>query len=120
MPSLLNSHQGYLEIDHSQSPGIPEHLAGEWKARGLIVAGPGETLKRDTWLCPHCNAIVVKNPDRTRPREVCRRCMKVVCDKCVLWCTPFEGIIEGVASGRLAMLGNGLIVPKKELSKITS
>ena len=115
MPTKLNSHMGYLEIDHSNSPGIPADLAAEWEAQGIVVAGPGVVLKRDTFLCPHCDAVVVKNPDRTRAREVCRKCMKVVCDKCVLWCSPFEGIIEGFASGRLKALPSGLILPSRAM-----
>lgn len=91
---------GYLVIDHSNSPGIPADLAEKWSARGIPVATEGKTLELDTWTCSHCNATVLKNPARVRPREVCRKCMHVVCDTCVDTCQPFAEIVERVAAGR--------------------
>ena len=99
MASRLGGGRGYLVIDHRNSPGTRE------------VPG-GTQLERDTWTCSHCGAIVIKNPDRTRPREVCRKCMAVVCDKCVLWCEPFQALADAVADGKFYKLaGSSLIVP---------
>lgn len=91
---------GYLVVDHSNSPGIPADLAEKWAARGIPTAGEGKTLELDTWSCSHCNRVILKNPARKRPREVCRKCMHVVCDSCVDHCQPFDAIVERAAAGR--------------------
>jgi hypothetical protein len=80
---------GNLIIDHSASPGIPADLAEKWERMGIPVAREGVTLEADTWTCPHCNRVVIRNMERTRAREVCRKCMHVVCDSCVDNCRPF-------------------------------
>ncbi len=74
---------------------------------------PGNTLAElDTWTCAHCNAIVLKNPDRTKPREVCRKCMKVVCDNHALWCEPFEKLADALLDGKLYKAANSpLLLP---------
>lgn len=95
--------EGWLMIDHSNSPGIPEDLARQWAAQGTVVRPGTGKLEAASYTCPHCNSIVVKNPRRTRPREICRKCMAVVCDRasCVLECQPFEVLIERVSSGKV-------------------
>jgi len=71
------------------------------RASGLDVVGVGRgTFESATYTCSHCNALVVMNPDRSRPREVCRKCMHVVCDSCIDTCLPFEAIAEEVVAGR--------------------
>lgn len=47
-----------------------------------IADGPRGLFESATYTCNHCNAIVVKNPDRTRERHVCRGCNSVICDVC--------------------------------------
>lgn len=91
---------GYLVIDHSNSPGIPADLAEKWAAKGVPVSVGSTTLEMDSWCCSHCNKVVLKNPARKRPREVCRKCMHVVCDRCVNDCQPFAEIVERVTAGR--------------------
>lgn len=57
----------------------------------------GGTLQEfKTVACSHCNAIVVLNPARTRPREYCRKCDHYVCDKpgCIVNCIPMGRIID--------------------------
>ncbi len=104
---------GELTIDHTNSPGIPPELAAKWRAQGIAVAEQGEKLEMGTWACSHCNSIVLKNPARKRPREVCRKCMHVVCDRCVDNCTPFEAIAERVMAGRQLTFdqGTNLLLP---------
>jgi hypothetical protein len=109
----LSSHTGWLMIDHTNSPGIPAEMAPQVAAAGGVPV-PGNTLRElDTWTCRHCQAIVLRNPDRTRPREVCRKCMAVVCDKCSLWCEPFEKVAEAIVDGKYQQLrdDNPLLVP---------
>lgn len=108
----IGSHTGYLVIDHSNSPGIPDDLAPQVAAMGGVPV-PGSTVAElDTWKCAHCEAIVIKRPERTRPREVCRKCMAVVCDRCVLWCEPFAKVTDALLDGKLHTVAeNRLILP---------
>jgi hypothetical protein len=113
--ATINDHTNYLLIDHTASPGVSPELAWKWTKHGTITA-PGNTrLEADVWTCRHCQAQVIKNPDRTRPREVCRRCMRVVCDRCSAFdCLPFEAIAEAVLSGKYVQSpDSGLILAKE-------
>lgn len=108
----LGQHTGWLTIDHRNSPGIPDSMAPMVAAMGGVPVPGSTVLEMDTWKCAHCDAIVMKNPDRTRPREVCRKCMKVVCDNHVLWCEPFEKIAEAILDGKLYKVSDSpLILP---------
>ena len=112
MTSRLGSGRGYLLVDHSDSPGIPDWMAPKIAATGGIVVPANTKLETDTWTCAHCNAIVVKNPQRLRPREVCRNCMQVVCDEHSLWCEPYEKLAEAIAAGQFHKLPSSpLIIP---------
>jgi hypothetical protein len=113
--SRLGGGRGYLTIDHRNSPGIPDSMAPQVAAMGGLPVPGGVQLELDTWTCAHCNAIVVKRPGRTRPREVCRKCMAVVCDSCVLWCEPFTKIAEAIVEGKYHNLNSPLLVPGKLL-----
>ncbi len=42
----------------------------------------GTVLERATYTCAHCQVMIVKNPDRVRPRGWCEHCDKYVCDLC--------------------------------------
>lgn len=108
----IGAHNGWLIIDHTNSPGIPDSMAPQVAAAGGVPV-PGNTkVELDTWTCKHCHSIVLKNPDRTRPREVCRKCMAVVCDRCILWCDPFEKVAEAIIEGKYHTLGDSpLLVP---------
>lgn len=63
-------------------------------------ASGGGLLEGATYTCNHCNAIVVKNAERTRERHVCRGCGRVICDVCAeirattLQCVPMEQVID--------------------------
>jgi len=107
--------EGELLIDHTASPGIPEDLANKWRAQGVAVAAAGEKLEVATYTCRHCQVIVIMNANRTLDRNVCRKCMAVVCDRpsCVLECQPFARIIERAMSGRAIHLdpNTNLLLP---------
>ncbi len=108
----IGSHNGYLIIDHSNSPGIPDSMAPQIAALGGVPVPGNTVVELDTWTCKHCQAVVLKNPDRTRPREVCRKCMAVVCDKCVLWCEPFSKLTDALLDGKLHTVAeHRLILP---------
>jgi hypothetical protein len=100
--SSLKRLAGELLIDHSNSPGISAELAAKWERMGVTTAGAGEKLEAATYTCRHCQLIVIMNPNRQRERNVCRKCMAIVCDRpsCVLECRPFAAVIERAMSGR--------------------
>src|SRR4051812_10704148 len=78
MPSK-RSHEGYLLIDHRNSPGIPDEAAVK---AGLPVGAGRGIYESATYTCSHCQTIVVINPLRTRAREWCAKCDHYLCDRC--------------------------------------
>lgn len=82
-PFLKSSHQGYICIDHSESPGFDGRTA-ELGARLSLqrFIGAGKKFESVTNCCSHCDRQVVRNPDRTRPRGHCSQCDLFVCDPC--------------------------------------
>lgn len=40
------------------------------------------------FTCVHCNRMVVMHPERSRPRNVCRKCDALTCDACSGSCFP--------------------------------
>ena len=70
--------EGYLMIDHRNSPGLtPEQVGGF----GPVVQG-GELYESATNTCGHCMCEVVLNPNRTRERGYCQKCDQYLCDAC--------------------------------------
>jgi hypothetical protein len=72
--------EGYLEVNHRNSPGItPEQAA----ATGFVCmpVGAGQTLKAPTYNCCGCQALIIVNPMR---REWCSQCDRYLCDRCAL------------------------------------
>lgn len=59
--------EGYLLIDHRNSPGIP---------------GAPKILETATFCCSHCSRIVLLGPTRTRPLNYCAKCDHYICDGC--------------------------------------
>lgn len=51
-----------------------------------------EDVKKELpcFTCCHCGRVVVQHPQRTRPRNVCRKCDSLTCDfpGCVSSCNP--------------------------------
>jgi hypothetical protein len=82
MPFSRNLYQGgYLRVDHSASPGLPAAFARRHGYHPDQVA-EGAVYEADTYGCPHCGGVVIKNPLRTRPRELCMKCNTFICDTC--------------------------------------
>lgn len=79
----LRRHEGYLLIDHSNSPGVPDDLL---RASGLpgMIEGQGAPVKFEapTITCSHCEQVLVVNPNRTRARGYCTGCDHYICDVC--------------------------------------
>ena len=84
-------------MDHRESPGIPDEIA---VVAGLPLGAGRGLFEAPAYTCRHCQAVVVLNPKRNRPREYCRRCAHLICDSCaeerVLTgkCRTFEQLID--------------------------
>jgi hypothetical protein len=73
-------HEGYYMSDH-RNAGAPMPDALQLKAG--LPAGSGRGLfESSTFRCNHCGAVVINNPDRSRPRGWCKHCDHYVCDHC--------------------------------------
>ena len=93
---------GYLLIDHSASPGLPEEIA---RAAGYdpALCREGKRFESKTLTCAHCKTSVVPNHFRSRPRENCPKCGNhYICDVCAFQMTlpdykhtPFEARRDG-------------------------
>ena len=96
----LNSHTGYLIIDHSESPGINEEDVPVRLRSSTSIVKEGEVLERDTKICTHCESGIILEPLRTRKRERCWHCNHYICDRCYKWlqitgqCIPFKKKVD--------------------------
>ena len=104
MKTSKRKFEGELIIDHRESPGLtPEQVRG----RGPVV-GKGELWKSATYNCVHCQAVVILNPLRTRPRGYCQKCDDYQCDACVPFpCKPFQQVIDEIQEAG----AKGLVLP---------
>lgn len=94
------SHEGYLIIDHRNSPGISGAMVNAIDASLPLSAGHG-FFESATYTCSHCTRIVIMNPLRTRERGYCPACDHYVCDLCesvrlVKGCKTFKQIVEEI------------------------
>lgn len=104
MPKQL----GYLFIDHSASPGLPEDVA---LAAGYDpkLCREGKRYEADTMACGHCPNVVIKNPFRTRERHYCAKCGgHYICDPCAFKMTlpdyihvPNKKLYDDVKDGKI-------------------
>jgi len=78
MKTIASTEGEYL-IDNRNSPGVPDELM---VMQGL-PSGSGRGLFEEAcYTCSHCQTVVVKNRQRTRPRGFCKKCNHVICDPC--------------------------------------
>lgn len=87
--SSLRRHEGYLMIDHRNSPGMP-------KSSDPAQVPGGQLWESPTVTCSHCSAVIILNPERSRPRHYCAKCDHYVCDKpgCIVECSPIRQKFE--------------------------
>jgi hypothetical protein len=71
--------EGYLLIDHSNSPGVSNDAA---VAAGMPVGAGSGLFESATYTCSHCQFIVIIEPARTRDRTHCFQCDHDICDAC--------------------------------------
>lgn len=77
----LKRHEGWIEIDHRASPGIPRDVALKIGIDPNMVA-EGKYFEGATLTCSHCKTSYNKNPYRIRAREYCKKCDHYICDEC--------------------------------------
>lgn len=101
------SDEGYLMVNHKNSPGLsPEFLLELQKAfpgEDTLPPNRGHGMFEAPILkCTHCQGMIIVNPLRDRRRERCPSCFRYICDKCALnmklglECKPFEKVIEEI------------------------
>ena len=73
--------EGYVMIDHRESPGFSCDEAPAAYRAGIPV-GAGAFFEGATNTCSHCQRVVVMNPDRVRQRAWCINCDHYICDGC--------------------------------------
>lgn len=90
------SQEGYLLIDHSDSPGLSERDGFDPR-----IYGGGKKFEAAIYQCKHCQQGIVKNPLRQRARNYCRKCDRYICDQCELErvvsgfeCRTFDKVID--------------------------
>ena len=77
------SHEGYLLIDHTASPGTTTALA-HGAGKVVPVVPEGTKLEASIITCAHCQRGVILNPQRSHDREWCWGCNHYLCDNCGL------------------------------------
>jgi hypothetical protein len=110
------SREGELLVDHRAGPGLPPDFWARVGLQGFVTPG-GAVAEVPTMTCAHCNAVVVMNMLRTRPRGWCRKCDAYVCDSpsCNHECKPFAEILDEAERAAYRAEQNsalGLIIPK--------
>ena len=79
------SHEGYLLIDHTASPGTGSLAAIPSTTRKNVPIVPeGKKLEANIITCAHCQRGVILNPQRSHDREWCWGCNHYLCDNCGL------------------------------------
>lgn len=91
--------EGYLLVDHRDSPGLTEEAVHR---AGMPVGSGRGVFETATFTCTHCTTVVVMNPLRTRDRAYCSKCDRYICDGCGAAmaasgvCRPFAQVVEEV------------------------
>lgn len=107
----INQNDGYLLLDHRGSDGVSND---DLRKAGLPVSFGGRSVVEvKTLYCPHCGSHSIKNPERTRAREYCKKCNHYVCDCCHAASQAadyvhrtFEELAHLVQSGKYILAGS--------------
>lgn len=110
------THEGYLMIDHRDSPGVSPEFA---RAIGAPFVPASTLFESATITCSHCERVVVLNPNRSRERGYCRRCDRYICDQCTTVlaqtgvCRPFKQVLDEAQEQafRDEQRGDSIIIP---------
>lgn len=74
------SNEGYMIIDHRNSPGVTQEMFPNLPKEEIV--GPGQVLEAGMICCRHCQRVLMVNPLRTRQRGYCPKCDHYICDLC--------------------------------------
>lgn len=94
--------EGYVMVDHRNSPGVPEAQIRQAGLPGMLVdAGRSVLFEAPTVTCSHCQQVFMVNPDRQRERGYCWKCDHYICDLCAVAmltgeCTPFARLADQI------------------------
>ena len=93
--------EGYLLIDHRDSPGLPPEMV---LPLGLDPNAGRGRFESATVTCCHCGTVVILNPLRTRARGHCWKCDAYVCDNpaCSRECRPLAQQFDELEKQALA------------------
>lgn len=96
--------EGLLTVDCRAGTGIERK---DLVTSGIPVVPAGTLLECPTFMCGHCNGMVVMNPERTRERHYCQAGDHYTCDVCAddTECRPFMKYIEDILAGKGASNG---------------
>lgn len=75
------SSEGYLLIDHRNSPGITQEFVARNGIDGPAVAA-GVTYESAILTCHGCQGDIIINPNRSRDRAWCMSHDAYLCDNC--------------------------------------
>lgn len=93
---MANRSEGYLLIDHRNSPGISEADAMRLRKLGhnCPVMREGSVTEYATKRCCHCYTPTIYNPKKHHGH--CRKCDDFVCAGCTMrgGCTPMQKQID--------------------------
>lgn len=77
------SHEGYLLIDHSESPGLSDR-AMAFNGKNLPSGAGRGALERGIVQCGHCSFGMMVTPLEAVDLCYCRKCDRYICDDCKL------------------------------------
>lgn len=75
----LASLEGEFVMDNRTNAGVPDEVV---ISQGLPPGAGRGLFEEACYTCSHCERVVVKNRQRTRPRGFCKKCNHVICDEC--------------------------------------
>jgi hypothetical protein len=105
--SKINDLEGYLLMDHRDSPGVPDEMV---KLAGLPEGAGRGLFECPIYTCGHCQKgvpVVVGAFGTREKRYVCSKCRHVLCLDCARAkaltdvCDPFESKIERMLAGHI-------------------
>lgn len=74
--------EGYVEIDHRESPGISHEEAARVGSR--LAVGKGQRFQAATWKCCGCERQIILLKEQARHENYCSQCDSYMCDECLL------------------------------------
>lgn len=120
----LQSLEGEFLMDNRVNPGVSDEIV---VAQGLPPGAGRGVFETACYTCSHCETVVFKNDQRTRPRGFCKKCNHILCDECDAkyhasghQCIPFKAFAEEVRNAAARGAADPVAVAEYHfLSKVT-